>query len=132
MEKQFVAYEQFATYKIAMKLKEKGFDEPCFGQFTSYHKKLLVGDLLDYTKINKELECLAPLWQQVIDWLEDHHNIIMSRNVNYTSKNGQLLHVGHNYRLTRVGQMGDPIFTQEMSSRITALEIAIEHALTVI
>lgn len=68
MEKQFVPYE------LALKLKEIGFDEDCFG----YYGEPLIGKQerfslrLDWTPesypFKNELHCLAPLWQQAFDW----------------------------------------------------------------
>lgn len=88
--------EQFVPYEIALKLKEKGFDEPCIGWWHSptnnEHNLFLVEngeaennnikldpeqpdmkDVVNWKQICEEskLGCSAPLWQQVIDWLED-------------------------------------------------------------
>jgi hypothetical protein len=65
--------ELFVVHEIATLLKEKGFDEPCFGAF----------NLSDELKISNELSCSvnqdmcmrvfggisAPTYDQVIDWL---------------------------------------------------------------
>lgn len=68
---------QFVTYKIAKKLKELGFSEKCFAKY-------LRGELV-YNGINNltfgeplsEIH-LAPLWQQVIDWLREKHELHIS------------------------------------------------------
>lgn len=78
--------ELFVPYEIALKLKEKGFNEPCFGlynsfgQFTGYnsdyssHKNSdqLYDDvwLQDIKQFGHtaDMLCTAPLWQQAIDW----------------------------------------------------------------
>lgn len=70
--------EPFVTYEIASKLKNLGFDNIlCFGYYTNkgeyldtskkYHKQQSIDDLQD--------KCLAPLWQQVIDWIREKYNI---------------------------------------------------------
>lgn len=41
--------KQFVTYEIALKLKELGFDEPCFGYYTSMKEWMMEG-----TKLNPE------------------------------------------------------------------------------
>ena len=41
--------KQFVTYEIALKLKELGFDEPCFGYYTPMKKWMMEG-----TRINPE------------------------------------------------------------------------------
>ena len=73
--------EQFVSYSIALKLKELGFNEHCFGMYCQH------GDLQninlftsnDPDNISKrssfKLICIAPLWQQVIDWFREEHNI---------------------------------------------------------
>ena len=76
----------FVNYDIAQVLEELGFDEPCFGYYTE--SKLLhlggrVGNIDDVT-INKKYvddicqndnACLAPLYQQVISWFREEHQI---------------------------------------------------------
>ena len=52
----------FVPYELALKLKEKGFDEPCFGSY--------IQQVLHYKLPEKHTVLLqAPLYQQVIDWL---------------------------------------------------------------
>lgn len=80
--------KEFVTYEIALKLKELGFDEPCFGYYTESRLLHLGGRLgsIDDVTINKKYvddicqndnTCLAPLWQQVIDWLREEHDVII-------------------------------------------------------
>jgi hypothetical protein len=74
MEKEFVNYNQ------ALKLKELGFDEPCFGRY--YCKKSysmlnpnseeteLVFEFGQYIK-QTEITILAPLFQQAFRWFRE-------------------------------------------------------------
>jgi hypothetical protein len=79
MNKEFVPHEQ------ALKLKELGFDEPCFGL---YHKD---GFLSLTISISHEQyygqECLAPTYQQAFRFFRDKNNleyqISKSANGNY-------------------------------------------------
>lgn len=68
--------KQFVTYRIALKLKELGFDEECLGDYyiipsdktpnpNGEFLGLKYEDVSSYTKLVS-----APLWQQVIDWIE--------------------------------------------------------------
>ena len=70
--------EQFATREISEILKSKGFDEPCYAHFRDNDKEptmLSTGIAgVKYSWI-EESPILAPLWQQVIDWLRDKHFI---------------------------------------------------------
>jgi hypothetical protein len=133
--------EQFVPYELALKLKEKGFDEPCLGYYREDAQKK-DGTLYEYITpyhYDEVKECehmipvFAPLYQQAMEWFDDKYNIIFSRNINYTIKNcDEILHIGHNYKLVRVGMSDKLIWTKECSTRLEAKEEAIKHALTLI
>lgn len=85
--------EQFANYEIALKLKELGFNEECFGWFSTIPNELQEdGDNTEHVNIafpwdtEKALNdgynyiLKAPLWQQVIDFLRVKWNIIIEIN----------------------------------------------------
>ena len=89
----------FVDYELAVKLKEKGFDEPCLagfliaddGQFSIYgidtnHESL--------SEIEEENWLNAPLYQQVVDWLLDNHEIDIDThyNSNLTKKHQFQIH----------------------------------------
>ena len=73
----------FVPYELALKLKEKGFDEPCFGAYFNsvitpdeFELNLDLGMQHDYF-LNINLlnnACAAPLYQQLIDWFREKHN----------------------------------------------------------
>jgi hypothetical protein len=59
--------KQFVTYEIAVKLKELGFDERCFGAFL--RGKYYPFDITHRFFGEPQHDIvLAPLWQQAIDW----------------------------------------------------------------
>ncbi len=80
----------FVPYKIACKLRELGFNEPCFG---FYHEKCyenkkancsgkfqnMCGWVLGRENTDDlsshDFLIVAPLYQQVIDWLEKKHRL---------------------------------------------------------
>ena len=76
----------FVSYELALKLKEKGFNEPCFGSWLSYaffpddyYLDLEQGMNFDFED-NTNHNCLgnacsAPLYQQLTDWLREKHDI---------------------------------------------------------
>ena len=79
--------KQFVTYEIALKLKELGFDEKCFGfwyvsQINNSCIELRHGmcifksTSIELSKYPKNV--LAPLWQQVIDWFREKQNICIN------------------------------------------------------
>lgn len=72
--------ELFVPLELALKLKEKGFDEPCIGYFAydylnnKPNKLSITDNPVKSSKIKKKYEA-APLYQQVIDWFWDKHQI---------------------------------------------------------
>jgi len=68
MEKQFVPYEQ------ALKLKELGFDDECFGFYTE------LGNIVIKENVKKQdcttNKCIAPIWQQVFDWFDKEFSLL--------------------------------------------------------
>lgn len=74
--------KQFVPYELAVKLKELGFDENCFG-FYQNDKSLTIGleeaDINHFTNKralkNETYSCVAPLWQQAFDWFRKEHNL---------------------------------------------------------
>lgn len=74
----------FVPYELALKLKEKGFDEECFGNYDCWSKKepaRLMTNIYpyflgqEYAKRFDKTCILAPLYQQVIDWFREKHSI---------------------------------------------------------
>lgn len=68
--------DQFVTYELAKKLKELGFNEPCFKYYGISSKALFDMAKGKETVNNEQFKndpedvwCSAPLWQQAIDWL---------------------------------------------------------------
>lgn len=69
MEKQFVPYE------LAVKLKELGFDEPCFGCYLD--DKYLCKELTERQDYFAGQEASAPLWQQAFEFFRERgYNLI--------------------------------------------------------
>lgn len=75
----------FVTYKIALKLKLLGFNEPCFVTYSTANNDGN-GDFAqtdDGSWIrNSEIKYgfTAPLYQQVIDWLRIKHGMLIQEN----------------------------------------------------
>ena len=76
--------KQFVTYEIALKLKELGFDEECINEYWFTCEKLRfsfesIKNIYHYKRSNSDNNDIslisAPLWQQVIDWFREKHNI---------------------------------------------------------
>ena len=67
--------EQFVTYEIALKLKELGFDEECLKLWEHTEFYTVLVSPREYKKVISERFIKAPLWQQVIDWFREKHNM---------------------------------------------------------
>jgi hypothetical protein len=66
----------FVTYEIALKLKEKGFNEQCLAFFNGVGDDMLQPIDTDFINFREIGECVAaPIWQQVFTWLRDVHDI---------------------------------------------------------
>jgi len=69
--------DEFVTYEIAKELRELGFNESCFGYYTTYFKSdghhccKVVS-----SSINDEWYTIAPLWQQAFEWFRKEHNVL--------------------------------------------------------
>jgi hypothetical protein len=87
MEKEFVSYE------IALKLKELGFDKPCFTYYYNISGNIRTGievhihNAWTYAGTKKLATTLAPLYQQAFKWIREKHNIDISINTIYSKYN---------------------------------------------
>lgn len=68
--------EKLAPYKLALKLKEKGYNytafafyDECEELFFNTHKEMLYN--------NDRFLVAAPLWSDITDWLFEYHNIFI-------------------------------------------------------
>jgi hypothetical protein len=75
--------KEFLPYNRALKLKQLGFDEPCFGyHYTLNGKDWKFADNHEYFEIDDQLviganfTLLAPLFQQAFRWFREKHNLI--------------------------------------------------------
>ena len=96
----------FVPYEIALQLKEKGFDEPCFGIFLNEYSNNpgylysreernicneeideegnIIGVFVTYSNSKIfEQYTTAPLYQQVIDWFREIHKLDISHTVGF-------------------------------------------------
>jgi hypothetical protein len=71
--------EDFVTFEIAQKLKEKGFNEPCYGY---YHLnggddsfELCGNDSFDFLNSLNRFRIAAPFISQVLKWLREAKGI---------------------------------------------------------
>jgi hypothetical protein len=75
----------FVSYELALKLEAKGFNEPCFGYYIPFGFKNSGKVMYKQNKSKDPFirghnteplsQCLAPLYQQVVDWLRVKHGL---------------------------------------------------------
>ena len=64
--------KEFVPYELALKLKQLGFDEPCFGYYGTSDEDSEIVLELRQTSQNGDLAkivCLAPTYSQAFRWL---------------------------------------------------------------
>jgi hypothetical protein len=74
--------KEFVPYKLALELKELGFDEPCFGSYvklTKTQNTFFMNDVVDEidreTPLHKSLITKAPLYQQAFRWFREKYKV---------------------------------------------------------
>ena len=72
--------DNFCSYELSKQLKEKGFSEKCFRYWLIYPDKnpYLINEETYTNRVLQKIEnnCIkAPLYQQVLQWLREKHNI---------------------------------------------------------
>lgn len=66
----------FLPYDLAKKLKKAGFNEPCLG---CYYK-----DKSFHYHPDSDAQVDAPIYQQVTDWFEKKHHLIVEEHLYYS------------------------------------------------
>ncbi len=81
----------FAPREIALSLKEIEFDEPCISHFRGEDSEPTSQMHHEFkTETNSEMGddtnywLARPLYQQIIDWFENNHNILIHRVAGFT------------------------------------------------
>ncbi len=84
-------YKQFVPYKLSLKLKELGFDEPCLAMYSDGQLDMWLQDQYDFRSIGEEdgfqfknsmwNDCrfvAALLWQQAFDFIREKYSYEVS------------------------------------------------------
>jgi len=72
--------EEFVPYEMALKLKDLEFVQDCLAYYSS-PDNLVINDLSNYQLEKYNLGIGAPLYQQIIDWLREKHNLLIKVSV---------------------------------------------------
>lgn len=123
----------FVPYNLALKLKEKGFDEPCFGMYLGTND--VVYDTIFHKQHITNEKCLAPLYQQVVDWFRDKHFIYIHTSLDSYREPYKLVPQIQKMELTRTYVEFEKYyghFDNTTKGNYEALKKAIEEALKLI
>jgi hypothetical protein len=65
--------KEFVTYELAIKLKELGFDEPCFGFYDDISKDFY--QIHSHASSNNDVKNItkAPTWQSAFRWFREKY-----------------------------------------------------------
>lgn len=84
--------KEFVSYNLALKLKELGFDEPCFGCYIENHDTTIFNKTpKNYNDINYvrtwrnspyDDVCSMPLKSQVFNWFKEKYNLTFEHQFN--------------------------------------------------
>jgi hypothetical protein len=80
MEKEFVPYE------LALRMKQLGFDEPCFSFYAGGFNELWTIKLVNPNKVHQS-NVLAPLYQQAFRWFRENHGL--DHEIPYAGRKGE-------------------------------------------
>ena len=70
--------KEFVPYELAVKLKQLGFDEPCFARFNNDGDLLIAHTekyIIDNGVDRSEFFTLAPLFQQAFRWFREKYGL---------------------------------------------------------
>ena len=128
MEKEFVSYE------IALKLKELGFDEPCFTYYHNINGNIRTGIVISihnawtYAGTKKLETTLAPLYQQVFRWFREKKLIDLIVSSYQSRDDGDTYYyyqITNNYGIEETRHFKEGFFTYE-KAELAGLQKMIE------
>lgn len=124
--------EQFVPYDLAIKLKELGFDEQCFGYWTRpviLRLKNIEDVIINFEYVEfvcqSDDSCLAPLWQQAFDWFRERHRLLVIP-INY---------IEWYFEIHEIGLLAETVFIEDSETAPTynaALPKALEKLIEIV
>lgn len=121
----------FVSYEIAKSLKEKGFNEPCFGYFDPLYKNLVIYNSGN-NNLNSEMTWVsAPKYEQVTNWFDDNHKIRI--DFTHQTSNGAYKYTIWKWNFdNNVGQWEKVLYLNSFTDKIERNNKALEEALKLI
>ena len=75
--------KDFVPYAPSLRLKELGFDEPCFGFHSKIHGLMMVKTSGSSSLYKDAGECLAPTFSQAFRWFREKYDLRIWVESNY-------------------------------------------------
>ncbi len=113
---------EFIPYDRALKLKQLGFNEPCFASYVKETKELTQRRFADWYK---DQQILAPLFQQAFRWFRDEYNLDKTIN-NWTEQPMDDVIWDKAYQYYINGEAYHPYFKSYEEAELDALDKLIE------
>jgi hypothetical protein len=116
----------FVIHSLALQLKDKHFNEPCFAYYDNKEKlRILKTDMLGFPyQNNMDIGCIiAPTYQQVANWLMDKHNIWIACDRYFNA-------YGWYFRITNTETSSNSGHPGTFDSQQLAYAFAVEYVLT--
>lgn len=98
--------ELFVTYEIAIAFKRLGFDDPCFGHYLDGSINIFYSSSInERTNSNnpvskRNLDCVAPTWNQALKWLRDKYKIYVTISTNYLMVSDDIIRIDWEYYIS--------------------------------
>ena len=93
MEKEFIPFE------LSLKMKQLGFNEPCFGYYYTLNgKDWKFAEKSEYYRLDDEINIggkfslLAPTYSQAFRWFRENHNLVYQINYLYNGNYQVVIH----------------------------------------
>ena len=128
----------FVPYELALLAKEKGFDETCFAAYEDFENKELAFRTIfqsnsdfktEYSELCK-YQCSAPLYQQLVDWLETLHGLEISTKS--WKKEGSKIEIVWVYSIKKLGLPSTFKFDKTFNSKNQALNTVLTESFKLI
>lgn len=113
---------EFVTFEIAVKLKEKGFDYPCFGHYVN--SQLYVAHYHNAFHSDNKESIDAPTISQVLKWLREEKKIAI--NVEFIPFTWQCKIIDMSYN-NRFDHCGMTIFNTYEQAALAGIEYVIDN-----
>ena len=77
--------KEVLSYELSLKMKQKGFNQPCFGYYYASDKKDVGLELYIDVQSQDVHFVQAPLWQQVFDWFREKYGLFVEIGIDQTT-----------------------------------------------